>query len=240
MSAPIEAAMDAAREIHPQCEDHWLESALKTFHASLYVEEWKLMNQQANKERERLAAIILTHFQPLLAKVEGERDELKITLWNREQDILGLRREQAEAFSIRDAALNKYSAVVDLLGESLGWQDREATLRAELAAAKALFERHTKAVGEFLNELYAISCDPLAEGTMEVSEMKAALLEAAKRDHGLRADLAEKETALEELAQASHVFQLGAQTGQQWLLLTRAILCARSALASRADKGGAT
>jgi hypothetical protein len=38
---------------------------------------------------------------------------------------------------------------------------------------------HTEAVKEFLNELYAVMVDPCAEGSIKVSDMKAALLAAA-------------------------------------------------------------
>lgn len=41
---------------------------------------------------------------------------------------------------------------------------------------------HTEHVKEFLNELYAVMIDPCAEGTISVSDMKAALLAAAIRD----------------------------------------------------------
>lgn len=44
---------------------------------------------------------------------------------------------------------------------------------------ESVFREHTKAVGEFLNELYAVMVDPCAEGTLSVDEMKAALLAAA-------------------------------------------------------------
>jgi hypothetical protein len=59
--------------------------------------------------------------------------------------------------------------------------------KAELAEANALFSTHTKAVGAFLNELYAIMVDPLADGTMEVSEIRAALLKAANEGRELAA-----------------------------------------------------
>lgn len=44
------------------------------------------------------------------------------------------------------------------------------------------FEAHTKAVGDFLSELYAVMVDPLADGMITVGEMKKGVLEAAKRD----------------------------------------------------------
>lgn len=44
------------------------------------------------------------------------------------------------------------------------------------------FEAHARAVGDFLNELYAIMVDPCAEGTITVDELKAALVKAALRD----------------------------------------------------------
>jgi hypothetical protein len=47
---------------------------------------------------------------------------------------------------------------------------------------EAIFNDHTKAVEAFLNELYAIMVDPLAEGQIKVKDMMAALKEAALRD----------------------------------------------------------
>ena len=51
---------------------------------------------------------------------------------------------------------------------------------------RELFEKHTAAVAEFLNELWAIMVDPLDEGTRTVAEtmegLKAAALEARQRD----------------------------------------------------------
>lgn len=47
---------------------------------------------------------------------------------------------------------------------------------------RTLFEAHTKAVEEFLAELYAIMVDPLTEGVITAMQMKEKLLEAAKRD----------------------------------------------------------
>ena len=60
-----------------------------------------------------------------------------------------------------------------------------AAVEAERDEARESFEQHTKAVGDFLGELYAISVDPLAEGTIPVAEMKVALTDAAllAREH---------------------------------------------------------
>ena len=54
----------------------------------------------------------------------------------------------------------------------------------------AKFVAHTEAVGDFLNELYAVMVDPLAEGTITVAEMKDALLKAAIRDRDAETSLA--------------------------------------------------
>jgi len=62
-----------------------------------------------------------------------------------------------------------------------------ARLRGNLDNQKDLFERHTKAVADFLNELYAIAVDPLSDGTKEVSEIRTELLGAVTRDRDLRA-----------------------------------------------------
>jgi len=46
---------------------------------------------------------------------------------------------------------------------------------------KAIFDAHTKAVGEFLSELYGIMVDPLADGSTKVAEMMTTLRDAALR-----------------------------------------------------------
>lgn len=56
------------------------------------------------------------------------------------------------------------------------------------------FKLHTEAVGQFLNDLYAIMVDPCAVGAISVTDMKSALLQAATRDREaehLRATAAE-------------------------------------------------
>jgi hypothetical protein len=60
------------------------------------------------------------------------------------------------------------------------------------AGEPALFEQHTRAVADFLNELYAIMVDPCAEGSITVDAMKKALIDAAIRDR----DRAEADAAL--------------------------------------------
>lgn len=77
-----------------------------------------------------------------------------------------------------------------------------ATLHDQLGEANALFDKHTKAVEEFLNELYALSVDPLADGKIAVSEMRKALLEAAIRNRDLRAQIARLEQREGELVGA--------------------------------------
>ncbi len=58
----------------------------------------------------------------------------------------------------------------------------ERLLAAEREKRAEILALHTAAVSDFLNELYAIMVDPLAEGVISVEEMKKALLEAAIRD----------------------------------------------------------
>lgn len=85
--------------------------------------------------------------------------------------------------------LRKASAAVcveEIGGLANKLESQLAAVTAERAEAKALFERHTVAVAAFLNELYAISVDPLADDKTEVSEIKSALLAAASRDRELR------------------------------------------------------
>ena len=53
---------------------------------------------------------------------------------------------------------------------------------AQLKEQSDRFNAHTKAVSEFLSELYAIMVDPLADGVIPVAEMMAALKQAALRD----------------------------------------------------------
>ncbi len=59
--------------------------------------------------------------------------------------------------------------------------DAESKVATWAAGGDARFEKHTTAVAEFLNELYAIMVDPCATGTTTVKEMQAALLAAALR-----------------------------------------------------------
>ena len=53
---------------------------------------------------------------------------------------------------------------------------------AAFQAGAGVFQEHTKAVAQFLNDLYATMIDPCAEGTIKVADMQAALLKAA-REH---------------------------------------------------------
>lgn len=75
---------------------------------------------------------------------------------------------------------------VTYCGRCHGWMETPVRSRDILQAAPASpderFERHTRAVEDFLNELYAIMVDPCAEGTLTVDEVKKALVAAAIRD----------------------------------------------------------
>lgn len=61
-------------------------------------------------------------------------------------------------------------------------------LESQNAEHLATFTRHTEAVKEFLNELYAIMVDPCTEGSITVSEIKEALIKAAIRDRDTTAE----------------------------------------------------
>ena len=58
------------------------------------------------------------------------------------------------------------------------------------AGASEQFIRHTKAVEQFLSDLYCTMIDPLASGTMSVKEMTTALLKQAEADRESLAMLA--------------------------------------------------
>ena len=73
-----------------------------------------------------------------------------------------------------------------------------ARLKGEVADKDRQFLAHAKWVSEFLNELYAIMIDPLAEGEIKVGAMTDQLLEQAKRDRESLADLAQIRSQLEE------------------------------------------
>lgn len=76
----------------------------------------------------------------------------------------------------------------------------EGALTEHLLALKDdVFAKHTAAVSEFLNELYAIMVDPCAEGTMTVTDMKAAIIKAALRDRDVAAQNAAKDEGRELL-----------------------------------------
>ncbi len=75
---------------------------------------------------------------------------------------------------------------------------------------------HTEHVKDFLNELYATMIDPCAEGSRTVTEMKQALLEAARRDRELLASRSlETETTLENLKHIILDFEEGTVGGNQ-------------------------
>lgn len=61
-------------------------------------------------------------------------------------------------------------------------QERNNQLLEKTREQERLFESHTKAVKEFISDLYAIMVDPLADGTIKVDDMKKALLYAATRN----------------------------------------------------------
>lgn len=64
-----------------------------------------------------------------------------------------------------------------------GEAEFQRVLRADalrrIREGKTLLLAHTKAVGDFLNDLYAIMVDPLAQGTIQVADTCSALKEAA-------------------------------------------------------------
>jgi len=75
-------------------------------------------------------------------------------------------------FEIVTLGIIERDKVVALLQSALDEERREAS---------ALFNRHTEAVGGFMNELHMILCDPLAEGTRQVSEVRAEIVAAARK-----------------------------------------------------------
>jgi hypothetical protein len=54
--------------------------------------------------------------------------------------------------------------------------ERIARLESELSSQKVLFDEHTKAVGKFLSDMYAVMIDPLDSGDLKVAEMCELLL----------------------------------------------------------------
>jgi hypothetical protein len=52
-------------------------------------------------------------------------------------------------------------------------------LESELSSQKVLFDEHTKAVGKFLSDMYAVMVDPLDSSDLKVVEMCELLLNAA-------------------------------------------------------------
>lgn len=85
-----------------------------------------------------------------------------------------------------------------------------ATLEQEKAEAQRVFNAHVEAVGEFLNDLYAIMVDPLADGYASVGQMKDAIREAALRDR----DTAAKFEALER--QVAHLRTYAQHKATEW------------------------
>ncbi len=73
-----------------------------------------------------------------------------------------------------------------------GTQVEERFIRIIAAALQERDERfvaYTKVVSEFLNDLYAIMIDPLAEGEIKVTNMADQILEQAKKDRESLAEI---------------------------------------------------
>lgn len=66
-----------------------------------------------------------------------------------------------------------------------------ASLKQIAEEADTRFRTHTKAVETYLNELYAIMVDPLADGVIKVQEVMVALKTAALRDREAEQELAD-------------------------------------------------
>lgn len=96
----------------------------------------------------------------------------------------------ADLRAVRDDLLNQIKNVTEEREQQIERAGRNAD-RAD--TVQALFATHTTAVADFLNELYMLFCDPLASVTLEVSEVRAALLNAGNhyRNDTPRLDLAE-------------------------------------------------
>ncbi len=116
-----------------------------------------------------------------------------------EQDEL---RARAESAKHRQAAA-EYRAQRIVLDEEL----RAQLTAAEQARAQAeqRFAVHTDAVSAYLNELYAIMVDPLADGEITVTEMRAAILKAAIRDRDRENLLGQKDLNVTVLPDGSCV-----------------------------------
>ena len=81
-----------------------------------------------------------------------------------------------------------------------GWvKFRQA--ESQLAAEQAKFEAHTKAVEQFLSDLYCIMIDPLVEGEIKVDDTTKVLLEQARKDRESLFQLTTKDAEIEELKQ---------------------------------------
>jgi hypothetical protein len=76
----------------------------------------------------------------------------------------------------------------------------DSALRSAAEGSHEKFDKHTYAVAQFLNELYAIMVDPLFDGEMEVSETMEALKAAALRDREVNAARAEQRAELEQVS----------------------------------------
>lgn len=166
-------------------------------------------NNEAPPSEAGMAADIRTQVEAAIAFADlpaaftcGQARELKgkiLGIIDRAFDAERRTHEQ-EVKSFKDCAESLATSLNEIT-------DEKVTLAAQLTTstdqyrqaererddAKSLFERHTKAVGEFMNELYALAIDPLEDGKMEVSEMKSRLLKAAKYDRTLCESVAELE-----------------------------------------------
>ena len=117
----------------------------------------------------------------------------------------GRMREKAEKFL---PCGSRYCAVI---GEKLlhvsgcpgnHWPEVTQALLSVARERDEKFAVHTKAVGEFLNELYATMIDPLAEGEIKVQDMTEAILRQARKDREDLAELAQARAELMKVATA--------------------------------------
>lgn len=178
------------RENHATLHKHDEEFRLRRIHEERAKELEKEL-EQAKDSMDDMAK----YRDSLLSQLDKEIERLKSELaasvgryesrWRKyqtlETELEQVKSELAESQKSGQQAAEAYQSA----GEEL------FKVQAELEQAKERFEAHTKSVSEFLNEMYAIMVDSLADGEIKVKEVCAALLSAAKRDRELGNQLSE-------------------------------------------------
>lgn len=205
-------AMEAAREI-----THTQAHLLKALGRNI-TKDW------FDNETGCLSAIIQKHFQPLLAKVEGEREAATL---------------RADCLQKEVTAWTEWREKQPWLAEIRSYQDQLTALRADLVAAKEERDalKYWKASALEVESTWDCQAVGKLIGATLGSSIRPQIQPAIEK---LKADLAAKEAALNQaLKKLRHVKKETENGVVYWETYAfESELLAIEARASRADKGG--